>query len=68
MWDSFMGIVVEAVYENGVLRPLEKLELREGERVRVRIERGIVEIAREYRRRGISLSTEEIERFLAERR
>ncbi|RLG49208.1 MAG: antitoxin [Thermoproteota archaeon] len=63
-----MGIVVEAVYENGVLRPLEKLELREGERVRVRIERSIIEIAREYRRRGVSLSTEEIERFLAERR
>ena len=63
-----MAIVVEAVYENGVLRPLEKLELREGERVRVRIERSVVEIAREYRRHGVSLSTEEIGRFLAERR
>ena len=35
--------VVEAVYEKGVLRPLEKLDLREGEHVRIRIERSVVE-------------------------
>ena len=29
---------VEAVYENGVLRPLEELKLPEGLRVRIRIE------------------------------
>ena len=26
---------IEAIYENGVLKPLERLDLREGERVRI---------------------------------
>ena len=30
---------VEVVYEGGVLKPLEKLDLREGERVKVEIKR-----------------------------
>ena len=33
-----MSKVVEAVYEKGSLRPLEKLDLPEGARVRIRIE------------------------------
>ncbi len=33
-----MSRVIEAVYEKGVLRPLEKLDLPEGARVRLRIE------------------------------
>ncbi|OYT51718.1 MAG: DUF104 domain-containing protein [Desulfurococcales archaeon ex4484_217_2] len=33
-----MRRVVEAVYEKGMLRPLEKLDLPEGVRVRLRIE------------------------------
>jgi len=34
-----MAKEVEAVYENGVLKPLERLDLREGERVKVEIKR-----------------------------
>ena len=30
-----MAKEVEAVYEKGVLKPLERLDLREGERVRI---------------------------------
>ncbi len=30
---------IEAVYENGVLKPLKKINLREEERVLIRIER-----------------------------
>jgi len=30
-----MAKEVDAVYEKGVLKPLERLELREGERVRI---------------------------------
>ncbi|HIQ49840.1 MAG TPA: DUF104 domain-containing protein, partial [Nanoarchaeota archaeon] len=30
-----MAKVIEAVYENGVFRPLEKVELKKGERVRI---------------------------------
>ncbi len=33
-----MSKVIEAVYERGVLRPLRKLDLPEGVRVKVRIE------------------------------
>ncbi len=33
-----MPKVIEAIYENGVLKPLEEVELKDGERVRIRIE------------------------------
>ena len=42
-----MSKVVEAIYENGVLRPLKKLDLPEGTRVRLRIE-GIYGILRDW--------------------
>lgn len=71
--DDLLGVVmiriVEAVYENGVLKLLEKLGLREGQRVRVRIEESIVDIVRRYRDEyRVELSTEDIESYLAERR
>ena len=34
-----MAREIEAVYENGVLKPLERLDLRDGERVKVEIKR-----------------------------
>ncbi|MCD6559528.1 MAG: antitoxin family protein [Palaeococcus sp.] len=33
-----MGRIIEAVYRNGVFKPLKKVHLREGERVKVIIE------------------------------
>ena len=61
--------IVEAVYEDGVLKPLQKLNLREGQRVRIRIEESIVDVVRRYREKhGVKLSSESIEKFLAERR
>ncbi len=42
-----MGKVIEAIYERGVLRPLERLDLPEGARVRVRIE-GIYGLLKEW--------------------
>jgi len=33
-----MGKVIEAVYENGVFKPLGKVDLKEGKKVRIRIE------------------------------
>ena len=45
-----MTEVVEAVYENGVLKPLKKLDLREGQRVRIRIiEKDPIQVARGIR-------------------
>ncbi|MEM1611511.1 MAG: antitoxin family protein [Sulfolobales archaeon] len=44
--------VVEAIYENGVLKPLERLDLREGQRIRIRIvEKDVIQVAREIRSR-----------------
>ena len=41
--------VIKVRYEKGVLKPLERLELREGEEVEVVLEEDIVEFARRVR-------------------
>jgi|Deesub1362A_J573_1020465.scaffolds.fasta_scaffold11300_2 predicted DNA-binding antitoxin AbrB/MazE fold protein len=33
-----MPKIIEAIYENGVFKPLEKVELRDGEKVRLRVD------------------------------
>ncbi len=43
-----MAKVIEAVYRNGVLYPLEKLNLPEGARVRLRIE-GIYGLLKDWK-------------------
>jgi len=43
-----MSRVIETVYEKGVLRPLEKLDLPEGIRVKLRIE-GIYGLLRDWK-------------------
>jgi len=42
--------VIRARYENGVLRPLEPVDLREGEEVLVVVKEDLVEFARRIRR------------------
>ena len=62
-----MGKVIKAVYENGVFKPLEKVNLKDGERVKIRVERSLMEIIKSYQ--GIfKLRKEDIEEFLRERR
>ena len=57
--------VVEAIYENGVLKPLEKLDLREGQRVRIEIieERDVEVLLRRYRGCLGKASYEELRRL-----
>lgn len=57
-----MAKVIEAVYENGVLKPLERLDLKEGQRVRIRIiEKDTIQVAREIRNRlGESLKGKDL--------
>ena len=38
-----MPKVIEAVYENGVIKPLERVNLKEGERIRVEIRMRVVD-------------------------
>ena len=59
--------VVEAVYENGVLRPLERLDLREGERVRIRIEEDLLTVARRIRGKALREGAEPSEVLSSER-
>lgn len=45
-----MEEIIEAVYEDGVLKPLKPLKLKEHERVRIKIIKGdIVELTRKFR-------------------
>ena len=38
-----MPKIIEAVYENGVFKPLQKVDLREGEKVKVEVKKSVVE-------------------------
>ncbi|AIG97138.1 hypothetical protein AFULGI_00003120 [Archaeoglobus fulgidus DSM 8774] len=39
-----MPKIIEAVYENGVFKPLQKVDLKEGEKIRLRLdERGYID-------------------------
>ena len=50
-----MGKVIEAIYEDGVFKPLEKVDLPEKTKLRIRIEAvkpsGILDIAKEFRKK-----------------
>lgn len=41
---------IEAVYEGGILKPLEKVNMREGERLKIKIEKSLLfDIVKKYR-------------------
>ncbi len=61
-----MTIVVEATYENGVLRPAEPLPLGEQEKVRVTVESQPSPILQAYGIIGWKGTHEELEQILAE--
>ncbi len=45
-----MGEIIEVIYEDGVLKPLKPLKLKEHERVRIKIIKGdILELTRKFR-------------------
>ena len=61
-----MARVIRARYENGVLRPLEKLDLEEGEEVTVLIRRSPVRVFGILLRRRPSLKPEDVDRVIEE--
>ena len=64
-----MARVIEAVYENGVFRPLEKVELKKGERVKIRIEKhGIYNVIKNYQKCFEDIEEDLTEILLRERR
>ena len=62
-----MAKVIEAIYEKGVFKPLEKVDLKEGERVKIKVVRSLIEIIKSYQNK-FKLKEEDIEEFLSERR
>jgi len=58
--------VIRVRYEKGVLKPLEPVDLREGEEVRIKIERRVRERLKDLIGILGESSQEELERYLAE--
>jgi predicted DNA-binding antitoxin AbrB/MazE fold protein len=61
-----MALTVEAVYENGVLKPSQPLPLKEHEKVRVTVELEDSPLLRAYGIIGWKGTHEELEQVLAE--
>ena len=61
-----MPITIEAVYENGVLKPVQPLPLKEHERVRVTVETPPLDILQAGGILSWKGTSEELERILAE--
>ncbi len=61
-----MPKIIEAIYENGVFKPLEKVNLKEGEKIKLRLEEeGIADIIKRYSRK---VNHDALGEFLKERR
>ncbi|RLI77594.1 antitoxin [Archaeoglobales archaeon] len=60
-----MAKIIEVVYEDGVFKPLEKVDLKDGERVKVEIKESLVDKLRKYR---IKVDTDALKEFIEERR
>ena len=61
-----MAKVVRAVYEKGVIKPLEPLNLREGEVILVAIQRPVRELFGILRKRNPRVRPEDVERVIEE--
>jgi predicted DNA-binding antitoxin AbrB/MazE fold protein len=55
-----MSLTVEAVYENGVLKPVQPLPLKEHEKVRITVEQGDSPLLRAYGIMGWKGTSEEL--------
>ena len=47
--------VIEVIYENGVFRPLEKVDLKEGEKLKIVVKKGVDHLIGKYGRRKVNL-------------
>ncbi|MEM3896809.1 MAG: antitoxin family protein [Archaeoglobaceae archaeon] len=43
-----MAKIIEAIYEDGVFKPLEKVDLKDGEKVRLRITRDLRDLVSKF--------------------
>ena len=61
--ESIMAVTIEAVYENGVLKPSQPLPWKEGERVRIAVSSLDSPILKAYGIMGFQGTAEEAEYF-----
>ena len=52
---SVMGRIIDVVYEGGVFKPLQKVELREGERLKIEVVEDISRLKGKYGRKKVDL-------------
>ncbi len=50
-----MPKIIEAIYENGVFKPLEKVDLKEGEKFRLVLRENVDDLRGKYGRRKIDV-------------
>ncbi|AIG97132.1 hypothetical protein AFULGI_00003060 [Archaeoglobus fulgidus DSM 8774] len=67
MQTNNMPKVIEAIYENGVFKPLQKVELREGEKVKVIVDRGLTQLFGMFRHRRKTDLDEDMDLMITER-
>ena len=60
-----MGKVIEAIYEKGVFKPLQSVELEEGAKVLIEIKEGIADILEKF---GRKVNEDVLKELLEERR
>ncbi len=61
-----MAKIIEAIYEKGVFKPLQRVDLKEGERVRIEIKKEtLLEKLKGYH---VKVDGDILEKFLRERR
>ena len=64
--------IIEAIYENGVFKPLQKVDLKEGEVVRLRIEsvksKGLIEVIETLSEKFKDVENDSLEVLLEMRR
>ncbi|MCW3132730.1 MAG: antitoxin family protein [Methanophagales archaeon] len=61
--------VIEAVYEQGIFKPLEKVNVREGERLKIKIEKSLLfDIVKKYRGYFEDIEEDLTDQLISERR
>jgi len=64
-----MQKVIEAVYEKGIFKPLEGVNMREGERLRIKIENMLLfDIVKKYRKLFEDIEEDLAAQLISERR
>ena len=71
MWNITISMlkVIEAVYEKGIFKPLEKVNMKEGEKLKIKIEKTLLfDIVKKYRKYFEDIEEDLAAQLICERR